>query len=258
MSQEGLRGSKGVAVTPFTAPPYVWANNAGASTMPASTTPFLDFELYSNSTTAPCRQGAVRVQCLRYVPMVTWDGNADCALRVYSFNGVAQPAGQRSVGMELQCRTNYSNTMVTGIASNTRVSSGATTPTMYGIYHRCEIYGTVSTTLYGMYLEMSNEGAASTTSAGILVHNSNASLATTIGSALRITKSAVNTGFDYLIDASTTDACNTAVMALYDDGTVCNDTNAQAITNCTTAGYITVVVGSATRYIWLGSNAPTA
>jgi hypothetical protein len=188
--------------------------------------------------------------------MVTWDGNADCALRVYSFNGIAQPAGQRLVGMELQARTNYNNTMVTGISSNTRTSGGATTPTMYGINHTCEIYGTVSTTLFGMYMDMRNEGAAPTTSAGILVHNSNASLATAIGSAIRVTKGAVNTGFDYLIDANSTDALNVAAFSFYDDGDVCNDT-ATTGSFATPAGYITVVVGSATRYIHLSSAKPT-
>jgi hypothetical protein len=213
--------------------------------------------MYSSSTTAPCRQGAVKVSLTRATAVVTWDGNADTALKVYCLNSVANSAGGRNTAIDYQARTNYDTTKICGVEGNTRVSSGAACPTMYGINHTCEIYGTVATALYGLYMDMRNEGAAATTSAGLLVNNSNASLATTIGSALRVTKGATNLGFDYLIDANSTDALNTAVMSLYDDGTVCNDTNA---TGCFAngAGYLTVVVGAATRYIHLSSAAPTA
>lgn len=256
MSIEGFRGTKGVAAPPYTSPPYVWANNAAAGVIPYGTTPFLDYEIYSNNTTQPCRQGAVRIQCLRYTAITTWDGNADCALRVYTLNAIAQTAGHRIVGMELQARSNYTITQVTGISSNSRVSSGATCTTMYGLNHTCEIYGTVSTTLYGMYMDMRNEGAAPTTSAAIFIYNSNASLGTAIGSAIRISKGTVNTGFDYAIDATGADCINTAAFAFYDDGDVCNDT-ASTGSFASAAGYITVVIGSATRYIHLSSAKPT-
>jgi hypothetical protein len=57
----------------------------------------------------------------------------------------------------------------------------------------------------------------------------------------------------YLIDGGTsTDLLGTAVLRVPDDGTVCHDTDTgdgTAIARSDFAGYLTVVVGTATRYI---------
>lgn len=63
---------------------------------------------------------------------------------------------------------------------------------------------------------------------------------------------------DFVSGIEMTDCISSEVFKFADDGTVCNDGNSQAITNLTTAGYLKVKVGSAVRYIWLGSNAPTS
>ena len=256
MTQEGLRGVAGVAAAPFTAGPYKWANST-ASTVPASTTPWLMFELFSNSTTAPARNGAVNITLSRYVATTTWDGNADTALKLQCNNNIACPAGVRVTALAYQARAYADCTKVCGVEGNSRVNVGITCPTVYGINHTVEVYGTVATAMYGMYMDMRNEGAVPTDSAGIKIHNSAASLATNIiGAAVQISKGAVNGGFEYLIDASSSDACNTALFKFYDDGTIANDTNATGA--ATPAGYLTVIVGTETRYIYLSSTAPTA
>lgn len=259
MSQEGLRGSRGVAAAPFTAGPYVWANTAVESTVPASTTPWLMFDLFSNSTTAPARNGAVNITLNRYVATTTWDGNADAALKLQCNNNIACPNGVRVTALAYQARAYADCTKVVGVEGNSRVNVGITCPTVYGINHTVEVYGTVATAMYGLYMDMRNEGAVPTDSAGVKIHNSAASLASNIiGAAIQITKGSVNNGFEYLLDAQSTDACNTAVLRLYDDGTICNDTNATGTFATGQKGYLTVVVGTATRYIWLNDTAPTA
>jgi hypothetical protein len=66
----------------------------------------------------------------------------------------------------------------------------------------------------------------------------------------------------YLIDGGIdTDLLATAVLRLPDDGSVCNDTDtgaASAVNGDDFDGYITVVVGTATRYIPLLTNKPSA
>mgnify|MGYP001444930818 CR=1 FL=1 len=257
MSQEGLRGSKGVACAPFTAGPYVWANNAVSSTVPTASTPWLDFEIYSNTNT-PCKQGVVRIGMTRLdtAPITTgWDGNADCALRIFAYNEAENTGGQRSVAIECQATSWDDCSELRGIATGAKCKSGAC-PTIYGITNTVEVYGTNATAAYGLYTDMRLEGAMPTTSAGLLVTNTNVGLATAVGAALMVTKSATNLGFNYLIDSLGADCINTAVLRVYDDGTVCNDTNATGA--ATPAGYLTVVVGTATRYIYLSSTAPTA
>jgi hypothetical protein len=265
-SPRGLRGINGqFAAPPFTNKAYVWSNAPGdeyprGQTGSYTNTPYLDFNLYASSLTMPARAGAIRMQLTRTAdyPITTWDGNADTTLKVYNLNAAANAAGGRIIALDFQARSNALITQVSGIEGNTRVSSGATATTMYGILHTCEIYGTVSTTLYGMKIDMRNEGAAPTTSAAIHLTNSNASLATAIGAAISVTKGATNLGFDYLIDSLAADCINTAVLRVYDDGTVCNDTNATGTFATYQKGYLTVIVGTATRYIWLADTAPTA
>jgi len=61
---------------------------------------------------------------------------------------------------------------------------------------------------------------------------------------------------DFVSGIEMTDCVSDEVFKFADDGTVCDDTKNQAISNLTTAGYLKVKVGSAVRYIWLASNAP--
>lgn len=269
---KGLRTVRGtIACPPFTNGGYIWKNAPGdeyprgASDTGIPNTPWLDFELYTSKLDRPCRAGAVRVQLIRTpeYPLVTgtWDGNADVALKVYNVNYAVNVSAGRLISIDYQSRTNADCSIVQGIEGNTRVSVGKTAATMIGISHTCEIYGTVSTTLYGMSIDMRNEGAAATTSAGIRITNSNNSLAIPIGAAIRLEHSGAdvnNTGFNYIIDALASDCINTAVLRVYDDGTVCNDTYATGTFATYQKGYLTVVVGTATRYIWLADTAPTA
>jgi len=265
MVDKGLRGLLGP-----TAPPYnqavTWANGID-SKHPFGTTPYIDIQGYANNNTSlngdgaemgACRQGMVRIQLTRTTAHGSlWDGNSDLALRVYCVNAVSSGAYGGLKAIECQARANQNCASVTCISANARTSSGKTVATNIGMEMTMECYGTV-TTMYGVKVDMREEGAAPTTSAAFYAYNSNASLATAIGAALMISKGATNLGFNYAIDAFGADCINTACFRFYDDGTVCDDANAQAITNCTTAGYLTVVVGTATRYIWLGSNKPTA
>lgn len=262
MSAKGLRGVIGVAATPFTDGPVVWSNAPGDQYPRGQggaliNTPYIDFNLYASHLSYPCRQGAVRIQMTRTsaYPLTASDGNPDVALKIMALNSATNVSDGRIRGLDLQSRSNGNIVAVYGIESNTRVS-GSTCTYMSGIHHRCEIYGTVTTELYGVDVEMSNEGAAATTSAALLLRNTDASTGNRIGAAIRILNAGTNAGFDYAIDASASDCINTADFKFYDDGTVNNDTNGTG--SATTAGYLTVVVGTATRYIWLANAAPTA
>jgi len=66
---------------------------------------------------------------------------------------------------------------------------------------------------------------------------------------------------DYLIDGGTaTDLIDTAILRLPDDGSVCHDTDTGSGTDLQFSdftGYITVVIGTATRYIPLLTNKPS-
>ena len=57
-----------------------------------------------------------------------------------------------------------------------------------------------------------------------------------------------------------TDLLNTAVLRLPDDGTVCHDTDTGSATDLQFSdftGYITVIIGTATRYIPLLTSKPS-
>jgi hypothetical protein len=258
MVDTGLRCVYGpAAAPPYTNGPYIWSNAPGAS-YPKSTIPYIDFNFYSSDLTNPCRQGGVRIKVERTssYALSASDGNPDIALKVYALNSATNVSDGRVRAVDLQGRSNGNCVAVYAVESNSRISSGATCTDMIGIHHRCEIYGTVSTNLVGVDIEMSNEGAAATNSYGLRIRNTDASTSNAIGSAIYISNAGGNTGFSYLFDAGGSDACATAVLKLYDDGTVCNDT-ASTGSFANAAGFITVVVGSATRYIHLSSAKPT-
>lgn len=265
MASPGLRGVNGQrAVPPYSRGPYAWSNKPGdefprGQTGSYSNTPWLKFDLYVSHLTMPCRDGAIKISLTRTADYATssTDGNPDTALKIQNTNAAVCTGSSGYVrAIDYQARSNGNCVEVTGINGNTRVSVGATATSVIGITHRCEIYGTVSTTLIGVDINMSNEGAAATTSAGLRIRNTNASTPTAIGSAILVT-STDTVGFDYLIDSVSTDCINTAVLRVYDDGTVAKSTGATgSFTNG--AGYLTIKVGTATRYIHLASAAPTA
>jgi hypothetical protein len=202
------------------------------------------------------RQGAIYIAMDRAVALTGWDGNPDCGFKIQVNNRVDCSTNGGVRAMDAQARARENCGWVKSFELNARVDSGKTVAALCGAHIRAEQYGTVSDQTCGLDIELSPEGASATVEAGIIIRNSDASTATASTAGIYFGKSGTNAGFDYLLDNSAADSCNVAVMRLYDDGTVCNDTNGTGV--ATTAGYITVVVGSATRYIWLADAAPTA
>ena len=77
-------------------------------------------------------------------------------------------------------------------------------------------------------------------------------------SAFYVDKDATMTDWDYALEV--TDAISTGVLKVADDGTVCNDTDTGSATDLQFSdfkGYLTVTVGSATRYIPLLESKPS-
>lgn len=139
----------------------------------------------------------------------------------------------------------------------TQGKSGGTVGTVLGLSVTAENYGTVSDLFGGIDVLLKNESTVATVEFGIRLRNENNSIAGTVADAILITDTGANTGWDDLIDASGA-TVNTSILNIAEDGTVAEKDNSQAITNATTAGFLKVIVGGATRYIWLASNAPTA
>jgi len=92
--------------------------------------------------------------------------------------------------------------------------------------------------------------------AGVVVDSSVSGSATINGTFDGIYIKKAAGALDFVSGIEMTDCISSEVFKFADDGTVCNDANATG--SATTAGYLTVKVGSATRYIWLASAAPTA
>lgn len=225
-----------------------------------TTYPAVEIDCDTNSTTTGCRGGALFIELDRPTTniLASWDGNPDTGLKMTinnRANNTTSSGGTRAIDAYARNR-GAGHAWVNGMLLNARNDSGCECPEVISAKFQVENYGTIATTAIGVDINMLNEGAVATDETALRIRNTNASLATACVSAIQVTKGATNLGFDYVIDTSGADAINTAVMRLYDDGTVCNDTNATG--SQTMAGYLTVVVGSATRYIWLASNAPTA
>ena len=208
-----------------------------------------------SDATHGARQGVIYISLDRYTALTSWDGNPDCGFKVQVNNRVncLTNGGVRALDILARARENCAWVKTAEI--NGRVDAGKTISALCPVHVRAEQYGTVSDQTCAMDLEISPEGPSATVEAGLIIRNSDASTSTAATAAIYCSKSGTNIGFDYLLDNSAADSCNTAVMRLFDDGTVCNDTNATGA--ATPAGYITVVVGSATRYIYLSSTAPT-
>ncbi len=160
------------------------------------------------------------------------------------------------LGIEAQCRVNGA-----ALSANT-LGAGQFT----GMWAYWEQSGTtaLNTGCLASAVSCTVEGAATLTIdsgailAGVVIDSSVNGSATNSGTfnAIYIKKAA--SALDFASGIEMTDCISSEVFKFADDGTICNDGNSQAISNLTTAGYLTVKVGTATRYIWLGSNAPTA
>ena len=80
--------------------------------------------------------------------------------------------------------------------------SGGTSPTVRGLTVTPENYGTTATEFGGIDIVMKNEGAVATTEYGLRVRNLNNSIADAVGSAILISDTGANTGWDYVLDAN--------------------------------------------------------
>jgi hypothetical protein len=188
---------------------------------------------------------------------VTGDSN-DAILKISGNNYAANDANFILRG--LNCAINQRSGGTLGRIEHslgTQNKSGGTAPTILGLTVVAENYGTCADLFGGIDILLKNEGSVATKEFALRLRNENNSVADAVGSAIEVSDTGANTGWDNIIDASGA-TVGTSVMSLKDDGTVVDAGNSQAITNLTTAGFIKVLVDGATRYIWLGSNAPTA
>lgn len=137
--------------------------------------------------------------------------------------------------------------------------SGGTVTTLLGLTIVAENYGLLdgTDTFGGIDVILKNEAAVAATEFGLRLRNENNSVAGTVAAAILISDTGANTGWSHLIDA-TGASITTSVLTIAEDGTVAEKDNSQAITNLTTAGFLKVIVGGQTRYIWLASNLPSA
>lgn len=75
--------------------------------------------------------------------------------------------------------------------------SGGTCPTLLGLTVTAENYGTCATEFGGVDIVLKNEAAVATTEYGLRIRNLNNSIADAVGSAILVTDTGANTGFDY-------------------------------------------------------------
>jgi len=202
-------------------------------------------------------QGVFRVDLDRPVttPLTAWDGNPDTvSWFMYNNRGANTTARGGARAIYAQSRNRLSMSWMRGIDLNVRCDDVGTMNELWGYMVRMEIYGTVSDLVIGMDINMSQEGAKATEEYGLRIRNSNASATANPynDAAIKIQRDHVNnTGFNYAIDAlgATYNPIRTAFIRAHDDGTVCADTGDK--TGGGANGWITVVVGTATRYIQL-------
>jgi hypothetical protein len=79
--------------------------------------------------------------------------------------------------------------------------SGGTAPTVRGLTVTPENYGTCATEFGGIDIVLKNEGAAATTQYGLRIRNLDNSTANAVTSAISVTDTGTNTGFNYILDA---------------------------------------------------------
>jgi len=128
---------------------------------------------------------------------------------------------------------------------------------LYGADIGLESFAPLSALMVGLDVRLIDEHTKPTEEYGIRIRNLNDSITQSVDSAIKITRetskpAVVNLGFTYLIDAmhATNHPIRTAFARLSDDGTVCADTGDKT---GTAAGWVTVIIGAATRYIQLYS-----
>jgi hypothetical protein len=79
--------------------------------------------------------------------------------------------------------------------------SGGTAPTIRGLTVTPENYGTCATEFGGIDVVLKNEGAAAATQYGLRIRNLDNSTANAVTSAISVTDTGTNTGFNYILDA---------------------------------------------------------
>jgi len=78
--------------------------------------------------------------------------------------------------------------------------SGGTAPTIRGLTVTPENYGTCATEFGGIDIGLKNEGAVATTQYGLRIRNLDNSTANAVTSAISVTDTGTNTGFNYILD----------------------------------------------------------
>ena len=84
----------------------------------------------------------------------------------------------------------------------TQGKSGGTCPSIKGLMVTAENYGTCATTFGGIDVLLKNEAAVATTEFGIRLRNENNSVVDAVGSAVLVTDTGANTGWDVGINLS--------------------------------------------------------
>jgi hypothetical protein len=186
-------------------------------------------------------------------PMSSWSGSPDTAMMIdldeEADNGAANGAA-RGLQIDLD---NYSViNWVKGLDVGVTNRSGATAEEVWGAQIVCEAYGTLNDLMVGLDIVLLDEVTKPTEEYGIRIRNNNASIAQSADAAVKVERgNTTNTGFAYIIDAmhTTRHPISTAFARLSDDGTICADTGDKTAGGV--SGWITVIIGTATRYIQL-------
>jgi len=140
--------------------------------------------------------------------VATGDSN-DAALKIDFRNYADNDTNyiQRGINSTVSNRTNGEVGKIENVISTQNKVGNAPAintlaPYCTGLLVDVSNYGLVTTEFIGLDVNLRNEGTVATTEAGIRIRNTNASIADAVGSAILITDTGANTGFDNLIDAS--------------------------------------------------------
>ena len=140
-------------------------------------------------------------------------------------------------------------------------NDGGTIPIVLGCTILAENYNTTNSTEIGAIdAILRDEDGSATTAFGIRIRNDDRSSITAPEAALLITSHSSSGGWETLIDmVGATPTTN--AFSFKDDGTVCHDTDTGSGTDFQFSdfnGYLTVLVGTATRYIGLLASKPSS
>jgi hypothetical protein len=173
--------------------------------------------------------------------VATGDSN-DAYIRVSGNNYAANDANFILRGINIGINNRSGGTL--GMMNNSlgcQQKSGGTCPTIVGLTVTPENYGTCATEFGGIDIVLKNEGAVATTEYGLRIRNLNNSIADAIGSAILVTDTGANTGFDYIINTSGA-SITAGILNLADDG-VSADAGSGTIGSAASGAWIRVKVG---------------